>query len=298
MSAFKGMSAFPITPADAEGRVMADELRPLLARLKSAKVNSVGLLGSTGTYMYLTRAERLRAVKIASDTLGSDIPLIVGIGALRTSDVVGLAQDAENAGANGLLLAPVSYTPLNENEVLRHFETVAEETSLPIAIYNNPGTTHFSFSAELLARLSELPNVEAVKMPLPTSGTIADDYQILRKNLPNDFLIGYSGDWGCADALLNGAQTWYSVIGGMLPKATMNLANAAYRKDTQETRKLDAQLQPLWTLFQEFGSLRIVYAIAQHLSLTSAALPLPLLPIPHDAHERVVDALGQLNTLD
>ena len=84
MSAFTGLSAFPITPSDADGRVDADALRRLLAPLVAAGVDSIGLLGSTGTYAYLARAERRRAVAVAADAVGGRVPLLVGVGALRT----------------------------------------------------------------------------------------------------------------------------------------------------------------------------------------------------------------------
>jgi dihydrodipicolinate synthase/N-acetylneuraminate lyase len=66
MSIFKGLSAFPITPCDEAGQVDTDDLNRLLERLIAAKVASVGLLGSTGTYAYLSRSERLRAIKAAA----------------------------------------------------------------------------------------------------------------------------------------------------------------------------------------------------------------------------------------
>src|SRR5687768_4778966 len=147
---FRGLSAFPITPADQNGRVNVDELAVLLRRAADAGVASVGLLGSTGSYMYLTRGERRRAIEAAVDCLGNGTPLIASVGALRTDDAEVLARDAQAAGADGLLLAPVSYTPLNDEEVFQHFAAVAAATELPLCIYNNPGTTHFSFSIELL----------------------------------------------------------------------------------------------------------------------------------------------------
>ena len=78
-----------------------------------------------------------------------------------------LARDAASEGADALLLAPVSYTPLTEEEVYQHFAAVAEATDLPLCVYNNPGTTHFTFSDALLERLAAVPNIKAVKMPLP-----------------------------------------------------------------------------------------------------------------------------------
>src|SRR3954463_6216345 len=116
-------------------------------------VDSIGLLGSTGTYAYLTRAERRRAVEAAAGCLGGRVPLIVGVGALRTDDAQDLARDAAAAGADGLLLAPVSYTPLTEEEVFQHFVSVAGATSLPLCIYNNPSTTPFTFSNAPVERL-------------------------------------------------------------------------------------------------------------------------------------------------
>lgn len=289
MSLFNGLSAFPITPCDDAGQVDTDGLGHLVARLEAAKVDSIGLLGSTGTYAYLTRAQRQRAVQTAAASV-KDTPLIVGIGALRTSDVLDLAQDAQNAGAKGLLLAPVSYTPLTQDEAFVHFETVAKATDLPMCIYNNPGTTHFNFGLPLLQRLAALPTVKAVKMPLPATGTIAQDLAKLRAALPSDFAIGYSGDWGCTEALQAGADAWYSVLGGILPEVAQAITKASQAGDISK----DKTLQPLWALFLEFGSLRVVYAIANHLGLTNALPPRPILPLGPQAQTRVIAALEAL----
>lgn len=295
MTIFKGLSAFPITPADENGAVIADDLDRLLARIGQADVQSVGLLGSTGTYVYLTRDERRRAVEIAADALGRTVPLIVGVGALRTDEAVELARDAQRAGADALLLAPVSYTPLTEEEVYRHFLAVTAATDLPLCIYNNPGTTHFTFSTALLERLAGIPAIKAVKMPLPADGDFAGEIGRLRDAAPDDFLIGYSGDWGCAEALLSGANTWYSVIAGLLPSASAQLAKAAAAGDTAEARRIDGLFQPLWRLFKEFGSLRVVYAAAHILSLTRAEAPRPILPLSEEANRRIAAVLEGLS---
>ena len=212
MTLFNGLSAFPITPCDDAGVVDTVAFQKLITCVQDAKVHSIGVLGSTGTYAYLSRGERERAVKAAA-SVNDGTALIVGVGALRTDEVRHLADDAQKAGAQGLLLAPVSYTPLTQDEVFAHFETVAAGSDLPICIYNNPGTTHFRFEPALLARLADIPKVQAVKMPLP-EGPIAQDYASLRQLLPDDFHIGYSGDWGCAAALLAGGGKGGRVVGG------------------------------------------------------------------------------------
>ena len=291
---FHGLSAFPITPADQAGYVDTAALGRVLHPLVDAGVQSVGLLGSTGTYAYLTRQERHRAILAASDCIAGRLPLIVGTGALRTDDAQALARDAQAAGANGLLLAPVSYTPLTDDEVFEHFVAVAGETDLPLCIYNNPGTTHFTFNAGLLARLAQIPNIIAVKMPLPGDGDLAASLQGLRDALPPDFVIGYSGDWGCAAALLAGADSWFSVVAGLLPRQTLDLAHVAMSGDSAATRDLDARFEPLWALFKRHGSLRVVYAAANLMGMTEAAPPRPILPLGEDVRKETTAALEAL----
>lgn len=119
MSHLRGLSAFPITPAHQSGHVDVGALRRLVARLADAQVDSIGLLGNTGTYMYLSRRERRRALEAALAEAAGRVPLVAGVGALRTDAAVALAADALTAGAAAGLLSAVSYTPLTDNEVYR-----------------------------------------------------------------------------------------------------------------------------------------------------------------------------------
>jgi 4-hydroxy-tetrahydrodipicolinate synthase len=160
---------------------------------------------------------------------------------------------------------------------------------------NNPTTTHFDFGIPLLERLAKLSNVVAVKMPAPTTGAVADDLTVWRGTLPADFAIGYSGDWVCADALLAGADTWYSVLGGTLPDIAMTLAQAAQNGDAASVQRQNAALAPLWSLFKAHGGVRVVYAIANHLGLTDAKPPRPILPLDAIQTRQVIAALNALD---
>jgi len=295
MTLFHGLSAFPITPADEGGRVDTGALAGLLGRLQAGGVDSVGLLGSTGTYAYLNRAERRRAIAAAAEALGGRTPIIVGVGALRTDEAMALARDAQEAGADGVLLAPVSYTPLTEEEVFQHFVAVADASELPLCIYNNPGTTHFSFSDALIARLAGVKRIVAVKNPSPAPEAAQARVAALRALVPEGFALGYAADWGAAGAVLAGGVAWYSVVGGLLPKPALALMRAAQAGDAAEVRRLDAGLAPMWELFREYGGLRVVYAGANLLGLTDAQPPLPILPLDAAARARigaVLDGLG------
>lgn len=292
--AFSGLSAFPLTPANEAGRVDTDALQRLIARIVEAGANSIGLLGSTGTYMYLSRQERRRAVEAAVECVGGRLPLIVGVGTLRTDEAQALARDAASAGAQALLLAPVSYTPLTQDEAFQHFKAVASATELPLAIYNNPSTTHFSFTDALISRLSQLQNISAIKMPLAKGSDFSGEIARLRAMTPASFAIGYSGDWECPHALLAGADCWYSVVGGLLPKPALALTRAAMAGDAAETARLDALFHPLWELFKAHGSLRVVYAAAEIMGLSTAKPPLPILPLGLETTRDIEAAIAGL----
>lgn len=288
---FQGLSAFPLTPVSEHGVVDTDSLSILLERLVSAEVDSIGLLGSTGIYAYLDRRERSRAIAAAVEVVNGRIPLIVGIGSLRTDWSKQFALEAEKAGADGLLLAPVSYTPLTSDEVAEHFEIVAGATALPLCIYNNPGTTHFSFSQELLARLSRIKGIAAVKMPLPADGDFTVEINALRATAAPEFSIGYSGDWGSSHALLAGADAWYSVVAGLLPVPALLLADAAQQGKHGEVEALNKAFEPLWVLFKRYGSLRVMYVIADILGLTVGNPPAPVKRIPENISDSVAQAM-------
>jgi 4-hydroxy-tetrahydrodipicolinate synthase len=290
MPPFHGLSAFPITPADRHGRVDVPALLALLARLTAAGVDSIGLLGSTGSYPYLSRTERRGAIEAA----GGTTPILAGIGALRTDEAVALAEDAKGAGAAAGLLAPVSYTPLNDDEVFEHFATVAGATDMPICIYNNPGTTHFSFSAELIGRLSRLPNVHAVKNPAPGADAVAAHLLGLRAKVPDGFSLGYSVDANAAEALISGGDAWYSVAAGLFPAPCLAIVRAVRAGDKAAARLLNGQLQPLWDLFTEYSGLRVMYAAANLLGVCRAEPPRPILPLPAAARERIAVVLKTL----
>jgi 4-hydroxy-tetrahydrodipicolinate synthase len=293
-SMFQGLSAFPITPADRDGRVDGEALGRLLERLVEAGVDSIGLLGSTGTYAYLSREERRRAVVIAAETVKGRTPLLVGVGALRTDEAIRLGCDARDAGADAVLLAPVSYTPLTEREVERHFTTVADAVGLPLCVYDNPATTRFSFTPALIGHLSRHPMIVAVKAPATDAAAMPERFAALRGEVQDDFSIGFSGDWNAAEALIAGGAAWYSVAGGLFPAPCLAIVRAVQAGDVAAARRINASLEPLWALFRSSSSLRVTYAAANLLGICRADPPLPILPLTPEDVARCDDVISRL----
>ncbi len=293
---FSGLCAFPLTPLN-NGQVDEESFARIMARLTTAGVDSLGILGSTGSYAYLTRQQRQRVIQLARQLAG-DIPLIAGVGSVSSNEILRLAEDAQQAGADALLLSVICYQSLRDEEVYRLFETVTQQVSLPVCIYDNPSTTHFRYSGQLLGQLSALPGVRSVKIP-GISGdhdTVKQRVSQLRSQLDPGTVIGISGDAFAASGLTAGCEIWYSVCGGLFPRIARQITQAAAAGDAQQVTALSARLEPLWALFRKHGSsLRVIAAAAGILGLTARDnLPRPLLPLAESDLAEIALVIEQL----
>ncbi|MGZ1491523.1 dihydrodipicolinate synthase family protein [Brevibacterium sediminis] len=296
-SLFTGLSAFPLTPLK-DDSLDEDAFIGLIERLVLAGVDSITALGSTGSYAYLDTDERARVAQLSVES-ALDIPVFIGVGALRTRDVLANVASAEAAGAQGVLLAPVSYQPLTDDEVFALFRSVTESTDLPVVVYDNPGTTHFTFTTELYSRLAGLDGVASIKIPGTPASPAGWDERIgeIRAAIGSEVTIGISGDAYGAEGLIAGCDAWYTAVGGTIPEPMLAITRAAELGNAQLARELSAELQPLWDLFTEFGgSLRVTAAIAEHLGLVSAdSLPLPVRDLDAAAKRKVAEVADNLD---
>lgn len=277
---FTGMSAFPLTPIYQE-RIDEEAFITSIARLVDAGVDSIGALGSTGCYTYLSRAERKRIIEL-SVAHCADIPVIAGVSGQRSRDVLEFTEDVQQAGVAAVLLSPTSYQALSRDEVFKLYQSVSANLSVPLCIYDNPGTTHFTFTDELYAELAQLPNVKSIKIPGVPSDIHTAKARIkhLKSLLPAHISLGVSGDAFGATGLNAGCDLWYSAIAGTFPKDMVAITRAAQTQNVAQANKLSTALQPLWAIFSKYGSLRVIAACAELEGLVKGAcLPHPLLSI-------------------
>jgi len=307
---FTGLCAFPLTPLAGDNVDEAALVR-LVSRAADAGADSIGVLGSTGIYTYLRREERRRVVEAAVGA-AQGTPVVAGVGAMRTRDVLECIDDAHAAGASGLLLAPVSYQRLAEEEVYGLYLEVSNAAELPIVVYDNPSTTGFTFSDELHGRIAGLPGIASIKFPPPAPGQAAERIARLRAAVPGGVSLGVSGDWAAGEALLAGCDVWYSVIAGVFPKTARAIADLALaaqqagqpggrrhgQQGGQQSGQGDAALEasavlePVWSLFRSYGSLRVVATMAELLGFVEApCLPRPLQGLDAEGRAAVEEAL-------
>jgi 4-hydroxy-tetrahydrodipicolinate synthase len=169
---------------------------------------------------------------------------------------------------------------------------VVRESGLPVCIYDNPGTTHVRFSADLVARLGKVEGIVGLKSPAPDVNEIASHLSGLRRAVPRGFSLGYSADWNCVEALLAGGDTWYSVLGGICPRICVAIARAVEKGDAPRARELNERLQPVSGLFKTHSGLRVVYALAE--KICAAKPPLPILPLPSAIVQTISETIASL----
>jgi 4-hydroxy-tetrahydrodipicolinate synthase len=133
-----------------------------------------------------------------------------------------------------------------------------------------------------------------VKIPPPPAGTVANRVAAVRRILPSGVSLGISGDWVAAEALVSGADAWYSVLGGLFPERAKAITDAAAAGDRDKALALSEALEPMWALFRKHGSLRVVAAAAEVLGLVAqSSLPRPLLGLDEISRADVEAALLQ-----
>ncbi|WP_247829007.1 dihydrodipicolinate synthase family protein [Arthrobacter antioxidans] len=276
---FTGLIAYPLTPFLPDGSVSFADLRGLVEGLASSGVDAVTVLGSSGSFAYLDRGERARVARTAIDALDGRLPVAVGISSVGTREVLEAATDAQAAGASGLVLSPVSYVPLTDDEVLAQVRAVDEATDLPICLYNNPGTTQFDYSLQVVAELSSLPDVVAFKDTAADAVTFNARYAELARLVPAPFSHGVSGDL----LMMTGevaADAWHSGPAALLPAYYSRLRAAVVAGDRAETERVRHVLVPLVDHVAGLRRISGLHLLARACGIAAGDPRPPLLPSP------------------
>ncbi len=278
---FRGVFAFNATPTTDDGaRIDEDRLRELADYQIDHGVHGIVVFGSTGANGSFTSEERLSVAKAAVGHVDGRVPVLCGVGSMTTAETVGLAKAVEDAGADGVLVVPITYWPLTDDEVYAHYERVAAAVDIPVVLYNNPGTTGIDMKPALVARLAEIDNIRNIK---ESSSDLTRITAIRR--LTSDTMTVFSG-WESLtlQSLLAGADGWFSGMTNLCPRESVQLFDLAVeKKDIVEARELFDRIFPLCEFMCAKSHVRVAHAA------------LPLLGIPVGSPRR---PLRQLDAAD
>jgi 4-hydroxy-tetrahydrodipicolinate synthase len=240
--AIHGIIAYPITPFGSDGGLDTATLTTLLEKLIGAGVHAIAPLGSTGEAAYLTEDEFDSVVDTTVNAVGHRVPVIVGASDLTTANTVRRARYAQHAGADAVMILPVSYWKLSTREIAQHYATVAAALSIPIMAYNNPATSGIDMSPELLVQMfTEIDNLMMVK---ESTGDL--DRMLRIKELTGNTLPFYNGSNPLIlDALTAGASGWCTAAPNLRPQPCLDLYTATQAGDYDAAKAIYEDLSPL-----------------------------------------------------
>lgn len=211
---FEGVATALYTPFDPTDKsVDYGAFSRLINRQLSAKVNALVVLGTTGESATVTDEERREIIEFCAKEVNGRIPLIVGTGSNCTTTAVKYSQEAEDSGADGLLVVTPYYNKCNDEGLYEHYSVIAKSTSLPIIVYNVPTRTGFNVKPVVYGKLAEIDNVVAIK-----EANCCDEQ--LNGVLDNvkDILAVYCGsDDKLIDVLRRGGKGTISVASNIIP---------------------------------------------------------------------------------
>lgn len=275
---FTGVVAYPLTPFHSDGAVNPGELKLLVERLAVSGVDAITVLGSSGSFAYLDAEERKHVLADAVEAAAGRIPVAAGISAVSTREVVAGARAAERIGADGVVLSPVSYLPLTDDELIGLVEEVAAATSLPICLYNNPSTTQFSIDVELVGRLAHVPSLVAFKDTAATPAEFRERASRLRGALDRPISHGASSDPLIATGEVT-ADAWHTGLAGLLPASYVAFREAVLSGDAVRIAEERSRIVPVVQAVHRLRKLSGLHALARGCGVDAGDPRRPLLPI-------------------
>lgn len=281
-----------VTPFDADLRVDEAAFANLMHHLVAHGTDGLAVAGTTGEASTLTDPEKIALFKLAVDEVGDRVKVIANTGSNDTAHSVHLTHEAAALGCDAVLAVTPYYNKPPRDGIVGHFASIAE-VGLPVIVYNIPGRSVLNLEPSLLAELSAIPNVVAVKQA-------HDDLDELRQIATQTPLAVYAGN---DDLLLPvvelGGAGVISVVSHLVGEQMQELVNAGRRGDMDEARRIDAALADLVAaLFVTSNPILIKAALQMTGLIPSDRLRLPLVaatPVQRDILRTVMEAHGVLS---
>jgi 4-hydroxy-tetrahydrodipicolinate synthase len=294
MAPFRGTYTVLITPFTADGKsVDIPALKTLVNWQIEQGIHGLIPLGSTGEFLSMTREERQLVTDTCVKTAAGRVPVLIGTGAEWTDECVALSKEAQELGADGVMIIPPYYSCPTEDELFEHYRRVGESIGVPIMVYNNPATANVDLTPGIVARLSRIDNCRYIKESTLEVTRVRDII-----DLCGDRMTVFAGILGYESFWL-GAQGWVAVCSNLIPRMSARLFElVADEKDVDQALALYKKMLPIvkWV-----GGHR--YVAASKDALAMMGLPVgaprpPRLPLPAADAAALRVELARLGLLD
>ena len=233
----------PITTPFINGKVAYDKLASNVEKWSRTGIKGFVVLGSNGEYVYLSEEEKRRLVDSVVQSAADEMLIIAGTGCESTAETLRLTEDCAKLGAHAALVVTPQYYAgrMSESALMTHYSELADQSPIPILLYNVPKFTHINLAADIVARLSEHPNIVGIK---DSSANVIQLGEIL-----NGVAGGFNVMVGTAGVLFAGLTL--GCVGGVLalaniaPEHCVKIFNQVKAGDFEAARDLQLKMLPV-----------------------------------------------------
>jgi 4-hydroxy-tetrahydrodipicolinate synthase len=285
-----GVGTALVTPFTRDGALDEGAVRRLARRQIDGGVHFLVPCGTTGESPTLTHEEHLRVVELVLEEARGRAPVLAGAGGYNTDEVSHLARELEDLGVQGILSVTPYYNKPTQDGLVRHYETVASHTTLPIVLYNVPGRTGCNIEPRTVARLATVPNIVGVK---EASGNMTQMCEVVRL-VPDDFIVLSGDDALTLPLMAVGGRGIISVASNVAPAEMVRMVEAAERGDFGAARAAHQKLMRLMLVnFVESNPIPVKAALAM-LGLLEERYRLPMVPPSDTSRTKIAEVLAEM----
>lgn len=273
MNSLVGMGVALVTPFKNDLTVDHDALAKIVEFNIENGTDYLVISGTTVEIVTTTKEEKKKIVETIIKVNAGRLPLVIGIGGNNTAAVVEELQTTDLSPFAAVLSVAPYYSKPTQEGLYQHFKTVALASSIPLILYNVPGRTAKNMEPETSIRLAQdIANIVAIK----EAGNNPEQYKILLKNKPDDFLVISGDDDLVCDVVLGGGSGVISVIGQALPKLFSDMIHQGISGNKEVAKALERRAMPLIRLIFEENNPAGIKAVLQQLGLCNDTVRLPL----------------------
>jgi 4-hydroxy-tetrahydrodipicolinate synthase len=271
---FSGAFTALVTPFK-NGEVDVEALEGLVEFQIVGGINGLVPCGTTGESPTLSEEEDRLVIETVVRVTNGRVPVVAGTGSNNTASAIKYTKMAEEVGADGSLQVAPYYNKPTQEGLFRHYAAIAENTSLPLVLYNIPGRTNVTIAPETMAQLAEIPNIVGVKESTLSMNMVSD----IRRLCGEEFAILSGDDPMTLPLMALGGTGVVSVASNIAPGAVSDMVAAMNSGDLARGRELHYKLLPLIRALSVETNPIPIKAAASLLGLCSDELRLPLVPM-------------------
>jgi 4-hydroxy-tetrahydrodipicolinate synthase len=287
---FTGTGTALVTPFRIDGSLDEPTLRRLVQRQIDAGIDFLVPCGTTGESPTLTHEEHVRVVEITVEVAKGKIPILAGAGGYNTAEVIGIARELADIGADGILSVTPYYNKPTQEGLFQHYRAIAEAVPLPIIVYSVQGRTGVNIEPATVKRLSQIESIVGIK---EASGNVSQMAAILNA-VPDDFIVLSGDDAITLPVISLGGRGIISVVSNEIPAEMSRLTRAALQGDFQTAREIHRRFHPLMEInFVESNPIPVKAAMAE-MDLLEPVWRLPLVAPKAENQARIRAVLESL----